>query len=115
MPIGRRDQILSGMRVQHMDNPSSMGHRLATARRERGTQAGGSISGLAATAASLDMQPTAKRVTDIGASLEADTFSLMISGQFKNGKSTLLNSLLGRPERVIPELGTARGPMPTDP
>lgn len=93
----------------------SLAGSLASARKELEGQAGGAIARLATTASLLEMNDTGKRLTEIAASLKADTFSVMISGQFKNGKSTLLNALLGRPDRPIPDLGAARGPMPTDP
>ena len=82
---------------------------------ETKTQAGAAVDGLAAVARELEMEETAQRLADIRARLESDTFNLMVMGRFKNGKSTLLNALLGGTTRPLgPELAGAGGPMVVD-
>jgi len=70
------------------------------------------IGNLAAIAAGLDMKETAARLELTTERLASDTFQIIVTGRFKNGKSTLLNALLGRTTCQIPELGLGRGPMP---
>jgi hypothetical protein len=70
------------------------------------------IGNLAAIAAGLDMKETAARLELTAERLASDTFQIIVTGRFKNGKSTLLNALLGRTTCQVPELGLGRGPMP---
>ena len=76
------------------------------------TRAHQAIIELASVAARLDMKETAARLEQTAQSLASDTFQIIVAGRFKNGKSTLLNALLGRTTRPVPELGVGRGPMP---
>src|SRR6185295_5878967 len=46
--------------------------------------------------------------------LEADNFRLIIVGRFKNGKSTLMNALLGRTTHPVAGLADGHGPMATN-
>jgi hypothetical protein len=46
-------------------------------------------------------------------SLETGTFRLIVMGRFKNGKSTLLNAMLGRLTQPMPELLKGGAPLPT--
>jgi hypothetical protein len=70
------------------------------------------IGDLASLANGLDMRETESRLKITAEHLASDTFQIIVTGRFKNGKSTLLNALLGRTTRPVPELGTGRGPMP---
>lgn len=76
-------------------------------------EADGSIRGLAEVAASLDMRETEARLSDTARQLRSDTFNLMVMGRFKNGKSTLLNALLGGTIAPV-DLGGQLGPMVVD-
>jgi hypothetical protein len=67
---------------------------------------------LSVVAAGLDMKETAGRLEQTADRLASDTFQIIVAGRFKNGKSTLLNALLGRTTRHVPELSVGRGPMP---
>src|SRR2546429_7149687 len=67
---------------------------------------------LSVVAAGLDMKETAARLEQTADRLASDTFQIIVAGRFKNGKSTLLNALLGRTTRHVPELSVGRGPMP---
>jgi hypothetical protein len=87
---------------------------LDQAREQLTKQAGITIDSLAAIATSLEMKETAARLRATGQSLKSDTFNLIVIGRFKNGKSTLMNALLGRPTHPIPELANGHGPMPVD-
>lgn len=78
-----------------------------------GAEAEKSIRGLAAVAASLDMRETEAKLTDTARQLRSDTFNLMVMGRFKNGKSTLLNALLGGTTEPV-DLGGQQGPMVVD-
>src|SRR5437763_1751366 len=87
---------------------------LEEARKELTNQAGAALDNLAAIATSLEMKDTTTRLKGASQALRTDTFNLIIAGRFKNGKSTLMNALLGRPTRLIAELGDGHGPMPVD-
>lgn len=76
------------------------------------TQAGKTILDLASLAASLDMKETAVRLEQTAERLASDTFHIIVAGRFNTGKSTMMNALLGRTTRPVPELGVGRGPMP---
>jgi hypothetical protein len=71
------------------------------------------INGLAVAADSLDMQETAAKLREAAQQLNEDTFKIIIMGRFKNGKSTLLNALLGGTTRPV-KLHGHKGPMVVD-
>jgi hypothetical protein len=75
--------------------------------------AGGAIAALAGVAERLEMRETALRLADTRAELDSDTFKIIVMGRFKNGKSTLLNALMGGTTREV-RLGGHKGPMVTD-
>jgi hypothetical protein len=81
--------------------------------KKAGTEADTSIDGLAKAAASLDMRETEAKLTETARQLRSDTFNLMVMGRFKNGKSTLLNALLGGTTTPV-DLGGQLGPMVVD-
>lgn len=85
---------------------------VAEARAERGEDAGRTIARLRKRAAHLGMEETSKRLETIGERLASDTFQIIVVGRFNNGKSTLLNALLG----IVPgeSGGVVGGPLPTD-
>jgi Dynamin family len=72
-----------------------------------------SIGGLAEVAGRLDMRETEAKLTETARQLRSDTFNLMVMGRFKNGKSTLLNALLGGTTAPV-DLGGQQGPMVVD-
>ncbi len=78
-----------------------------------GSEAEKAISGLAEVAGSLDMRETGAKLADTARQLHSDTFNLMVMGRFKNGKSTLLNALLGGTTTPV-DLGGHQGPMVVD-
>jgi hypothetical protein len=61
----------------------------------------------------LGMQETAAATHEVGKQLQSDAFQIMVAGRFKNGKSTLLNALLGG-TTVPVDLGGRGGPMVMD-
>ena len=71
------------------------------------------IKGLAAAADSLDMKETAGKLRESAQQLNDDTFKIIVMGRFKNGKSTLLNALLGGTTRPV-KLNGHKGPMVVD-
>jgi len=71
------------------------------------------IQKLSGIAQQLDMKETQKRLQEINTDLDSDNFRIIIVGRFKNGKSTLMNALLGRCTGNIPEFAD-KGPMPVD-
>lgn len=75
--------------------------------------AGRAIEGLATIADGLDMQETAAKLRETSANLASDTFNIIIIGRFKNGKSTLLNAMLGGTTQPV-ELYGNPGPQPVD-
>jgi len=87
---------------------------LDRARSQLTPRAVGAVDGLRTLATTLEMKETAARLGQVRQRFDSDTFSIIILGRFKNGKSTLLNALLGRPTQDVPELASAKGPMPID-
>lgn len=73
----------------------------------------GAIDGLAEVAERLDMAETAGRLARTAENLRSDTFNIIVMGRFKNGKSTLLNSLMGGTTHAV-ELDSNHGPMVVD-
>ena len=68
------------------------------------------IGGLREIARRLDLAETASALTDTARDFAADNFRVLVTGRFKNGKSTLLNALLGGTTRPV-DLGGKSGPM----
>ncbi|MCW3096891.1 MAG: hypothetical protein JWL77_2509 [Chthonomonadaceae bacterium] len=87
---------------------------IAELRRQIAGDAGSSIKELTDIAATLEMANTTKDLSDIQEQLASDTFKLMAVGRFKNGKSTLVNALLGKLTDPVPDLKPDQGPMPVD-
>ena len=87
---------------------------LEQAREQLVKQAGGAMDNLAAIATTLDMKETAARVKKTSDRLKSDTFNLIVIGRFKNGKSTMMNALLGKPTVPVEEMQDGSGPMPVD-
>ncbi len=77
-------------------------------------KASSEIKALADIAKRLDIPETASRFLQQDALLRSDTFNLIIAGRFKNGKSTLMNALLGRTTHPVHELKEGKGAMPED-
>lgn len=71
------------------------------------------IEGLASIARDLEMQETSDKLTATGRQLHSDTFNLIVMGRFKNGKSTLLNAILGGTTKPV-DLQGHQGPMVVD-
>lgn len=92
------------------DARGSLINRLEGARREAQKKADGAIEGLNQIAVKLDMRETAAKLNVVQRGLDSDTFRLIVMGRFNNGKSTLLNSLMGGTTRPV-ELGGSKGPM----
>ena len=92
---------------------SSLADMMMRGVEKAGAEADKSISGLAGVAGSLDMRETEAKLTETARQLRSDTFNLMVMGRFKNGKSTLLNALLGGTTTPV-DLGGQQGPMVVD-
>jgi hypothetical protein len=60
----------------------------------------------------LEMQETEQAIESRAAQLMDDSFRIMVAGRFRNGKSTLLNALLGKPSVPVEGLPEGHGPMP---
>jgi GTPase SAR1 family protein len=63
------------------------------------------LSTLAQTCRRLDAEPRAQALDRVRQTLESDDFKILIAGEFKRGKSTLINALLGcdvLPAKVAP-------------
>jgi hypothetical protein len=58
-------------------------------------QAKDAITDLKTVADRLGLKETANALQDVAAGLESETFNVMVTGRFKNGKSTFTNALLG--------------------
>ena len=91
----------------------ALSDELKTAREKAVRKASGAIDDLAAIAAEIDMDDaTVRRFGQTKQRLESDTFNLILLGRFRVGKSTMMNALLGKTTRPIPELVAGQGPMP---
>ncbi|RYX80673.1 hypothetical protein EON83_27570 [bacterium] len=77
-------------------------------------EAGGAVAQLAAVATALGMKEAAAKLHKTHEQMKSDTFNLIVLGRFKTGKSTLMNALLGRLTKPVPELG-GKGAMATNP
>ena len=86
---------------------------IRTGRQEASNTATSAIQGLAEAADSLGMRETEGKLREAAEQLKSDTFKIIIMGRFKNGKSTLLNALLGGTTRPV-ELDGHKGPMVVD-
>lgn len=71
------------------------------------------IRALVSTAASLALKDGVTALTQDAMGLESETFKMIVMGRFKNGKSTLLNALMGGTTKPV-SLGGAQGPMVVD-
>ena len=87
--------------------------KLKTEREAMQRDALGVIDALGSIAATHGLEGTAAEFTRISASLKSGTFSMIVMGRFKNGKSTLINALMGGTTRPV-DLGGALGPMVVD-
>jgi hypothetical protein len=86
---------------------------IAQSGRQARSNADSAIRDLAEIADSLEMCETADKLRKTGEQLRSDTFKLIVMGRFKNGKSTLLNALLGGTTQPV-VLEGHRGPMVVD-
>jgi hypothetical protein len=66
------------------------------------------------TAADLGIEGAAAKLVEIDKALASDRFRLLVAGRFKNGKSTLLNALLGDLPESVAEVEGGQGPMPVN-
>jgi hypothetical protein len=71
------------------------------------------ITGLQQTAGLLSLRETETRLDNAAEQLASETFKIIVMGRFKNGKSTLLNALMGGTTRPVAMDG-AGGPMVVD-
>lgn len=96
---------------------SVLGEKIKEVRELAHAQSSTAIAELVKIAKWLDLRKTAEALTETARVLEDYTFSLMVMGRFKNGKSTLLNALLEGASRPIgPTNGNglmAVGELPT--
>lgn len=73
-----------------------------------------SIGKLIRVAEKLKLQIAATRFRKTLEQMDKETFHIIVVGRFKNGKSTLLNALLGHLTVPVKELKNADGPLPMD-
>ncbi|MGW1963746.1 dynamin family protein [Streptomyces sp. NPDC001935] len=92
---------------------STLGDKLRPAVEAARTKAGDAIEGLSGIAQTLSMTETTAGLLEARRQLRADTFKILVMGRFKNGKSTLLNALLGGTTTPV-ELHGHQGPMIVD-
>jgi hypothetical protein len=92
---------------------TTMSEVIAQRGRQARSTADSAIRGLAEIADDLEMRETADKLRQTQEQLRSDTFKLIIMGRFKNGKSTLLNALLGGTTKPV-VLEGHKGPMVVD-
>jgi Dynamin family len=72
-----------------------------------------SIRALASLAGNLALTDTSAALAENAEGLNEETFKMIVMGRFKNGKSTLINALMGGTTKPV-DLGGAEGPMVVD-
>lgn len=97
-----------------MSEKESLKGRIEAARKRLVEGAGGAMEGLAQVATSLQMAELNKRLKEVHGRLLSETFRLIMLGRFKNGKSTMMNALLGKVTQAVSDLPPNTGPMPVD-
>ena len=71
------------------------------------------IACLKSVAVQFGLKDTAAALSDTGRGLESDNFNVIVMGRFKNGKSTLVNALMGGTTKPV-DLSGAHGLMAVD-
>jgi hypothetical protein len=95
------------------DLPEDLAGRLGGRRAARQRAALGAMRGLDAAARGLGLGDIANALAEAADGLESENFRIIVMGRFKNGKSTLLNALMGGTTRPV-SLNGAHGPMVVD-
>jgi GTPase SAR1 family protein len=98
--------------VQENDDDATLGDILKGGTKVR-QDALAAINGLATSAESVAMTAEATRLRQTAADLGSDTFKILVMGRFNNGKSTLLNALMGGVTHPV-DLHGAAGPLPCE-
>jgi hypothetical protein len=94
-------------------SPISLADLIAQSGQQARRSADLAIRGLIEVADKLDMRETVGNLRQQEEELRSDTFKLIVMGRFKNGKSTLLNALLGGTTHPV-VLEGHKGPMVVD-
>jgi hypothetical protein len=93
---------------------SHLASSLTEKRAEVEPRLGAIVGELSKAATEVDSPSIKSDVEKAARRLGIDKFQLLVAGRFKNGKSTLLNVLIGRLTRDAPELRQGGGPLPMD-
>ena len=93
--------------------PRGLAAQLEEQRKKKQQNALDAIGGLAAAADRIRLTDTAKALRENADGLKSDNFKMIVVGRFKNGKSTLINALLGGTTKPV-HLNGAQGPMVVD-
>jgi hypothetical protein len=97
------------------DDTQGFADQLSRRAKEVFEKANPAVSRLLTLAQALKMNTAAEHLAASREGLRRPTFTMIVFGRFKNGKSTLLNVLLGRLARPIDELPQKFGaPLPVD-
>jgi Dynamin family len=95
-------------------NPSpGLSAQLKAQREARQRKALDAIDGLAAAADRTGLPDAGIALRENADGLQSDNFKMIVVGRFKNGKSTLINALLGGTTKTV-DLAGAKGPMVVD-
>lgn len=92
---------------------TSLADRMKHGAEQAKKEAEKAIEGLAVAAGDLEMRETADKLRMTARQLRSDTFNIIVMGRFNNGKSTLLNALLGGTTKPV-DLKGHKGPMVVD-
>lgn len=95
------------------DPTQGLSARLKQQREAKQRNALDAIGGLATVADRIGLPETVTALRENATGLESDNFKMIVVGRFKNGKSTLINALLGGTTKTV-DLGGAKGPMVVD-
>ena len=101
------------------DNPmptrpaQSLSDKLKSEREAMQREALDAINALRSIASSHKLAGTSDELAKSASGLQSETFSMIVMGRFKNGKSTLINALLGGTTKPV-NLHGAQGPMVVD-
>jgi hypothetical protein len=95
-------------------NPSpGLSAQLKAQREAKQQKALDAIAGLASVGDRTSLPDAATALRENADGLKSDNFKMIVVGRFKNGKSTLINALLGGTTKPV-DLSGAKGPMVVD-
>lgn len=94
-------------------NLTSLAEIIEKARQNWAGKVDRAIEDIICIANELAMKDIGSRLVELRKCLASDNFHVIIVGRARNGKSKLVNAILGQPTHPVPVLGKGQGPMPS--